>query len=185
MDRAPLEPGRKRWIGQALRRLEDDRLLRGQGRFIDDISMPGQAHAWFVRSPHPHARIRSIACDAARKMAGVLAVLTGADTLADGLQPMPFMHLHKRPDGSPIVAAPRMAITHDVVRFVGDAVAMVVAETRNAAKDAAELVDVDYEPLPAVVDLEDAARGNAPQVWPPAFTSAHGNIAAYYRMASA
>src|SRR2546428_9100266 len=131
MDSAPLEPGRKRWIGQALRRLEDDRLLRGQGQFTDDISMPGQAHACFVRSPHPHARIRSISCDAARAMPGVLAVFTGADARSDGLQPMPFMRLHTRPDGSPIVAAPRMALTHDVTRFVGDAVAIVIAESRN------------------------------------------------------
>ena len=185
MNTAPPQLGSNRWIGKPLRRLEDDRLLRGEARFTDDVSIANQTHAWFVRSPHPHARIRAISCDAARAMPGVLAVLTGADARDDGLQPMPFMHLHKRPDGSPIVAAPRMPLTCDVARFVGDAVAMVIAESRNAAKDAAELVDVDYEPLPAVVDLEDAGRSDAPRVWTPAFTTEQGNIAAYYRMGDA
>jgi aerobic carbon-monoxide dehydrogenase large subunit len=179
------QSGSIQWIGKPLRRLEDDRLLRGEARFTDDISIANQAHAWFVRSPHPHARIRSISCDAARAMPGVLAVLTGADARDDGLQSMPFMHLHTRRDGSPIVAAPRMALTHDVARFVGDAVAMVIAESRNVAKDAAELIDIDYEPLPAVVDLEDSGHGDAPPVWAPAFTGQHGNIAAFYRMGDA
>src|SRR5256886_9956063 len=156
MDTLP-QFGRTPWIGQPLRRLEDDRLLRGKGCFTDDFLVSGQAHAWFVRSPHPHARIRAISTGAARAAPGVIGVLTGADAVADGLSSMPFMHLHKRPDGSPIVAPPRQPLTTDVVRFVGDAVAMVIAETRNAAKDGADLVEVDYEPLPAVVSIEQSA----------------------------
>jgi carbon-monoxide dehydrogenase large subunit len=177
----PPQFGRTQWIGQPLRRLEDDRLLRGQGSFTDDFSVPGQAHAWFVRSPHPHARIRSIDSGDALASPGVIAVLTGTDAVADGLSSMPFMHLHKRPDGSPIIAPPRLPLSTEVVRFVGDAVAMVIAETRNAAKDGADLVEVDYEPLPAVVSVEQSSGSDAPQVWPPAFTAEHGNIAAYYR----
>jgi carbon-monoxide dehydrogenase large subunit len=177
----PPQIGRTQWIGQPLRRLEDDRLLRGQGSFTDDFSVPGQAHAWFVRSPHPHARIRAISTRGALNAPGVIAVLTGADAVADGLSSMPFMHLHQRPDGSPIIAPPRLPLSTDVVRFVGDAVAMVIAETRNAAKDGADLVDVDYESLPAVVSVERSSASDAPQVWPPAFTPEHGNIAAYYR----
>jgi carbon-monoxide dehydrogenase large subunit len=180
MDTSP-QIRRTQWIGQPLRRLEDDRLLRGQGCFTDDFSVPGQAHAWFVRSPHPHARIRAIGTGAARAAPGVIAVLTGADAVADHLSSMPFMLLHKRPDGSPIIAPPRLPLTTDVVRFVGDAVAMVIAETRNAAKDGADLVEVDYEPLPAVVSVDQSVASDAPQVWPPAFTAEHGNIAAYYR----
>lgn len=164
-----------------MRRLEDDRLLRGGGCFTDDYAVPGQAHAWFVRSPHPHARIRSIDSTVARAAPGVIAVLTGEDALADGLASMPFFQLHQRPDGSPITAPPRLPLSAGVARFVGDAVAMVIAETRNEAKDAADLVDVDYEPLAAVVGAEDSAAAGAPQVWPPAYTPAHGNIAAYYR----
>jgi carbon-monoxide dehydrogenase large subunit len=173
--------GRSQWIGAPMRRLEDDRLLRGQGCFTDDFSVTGQAHAWFVRSAHPHARIRAIGTAAAAASPGVIAVLTGADAVADGVSSMPFMHLHKRPDGSPIIAAPRLPLSAGVVRFVGDAVAMVIAETRNAAKDGADLVEVDYEPLPAVVSVDQSGASDAPRVWPPAFTPEHGNVAAYYR----
>ena len=153
---APESLGRSQWIGAPLRRLEDDALLRGAGRFTDDASAPRQTHAWFVRSPHPHARIRAIATDVARASPGVLAVLTGADAVAAGLRSMPFLEIHKRPDGTAIVGAPRLPLSVGVARYVGDAVAMVIAETRNAAKDAAEFVEVDYEPLPAVVDIFEA-----------------------------
>src|SRR5579862_6439259 len=179
------QPGRSQWMGQPMRRLEDDLLLRGQGVFTNDRSVAGQTHAWFVRSPHPHARIRSIDVAAATAAPGVIAVLTGADALADGLREMPFLHLHTRPDGSPILAPPRMPLSAEVVRFVGDAVALVIAETRSAAKDAAELVDVDYEPLPAVVAATDASHSDAPQVWAPAFDAQYGNIAALYRAGDA
>jgi carbon-monoxide dehydrogenase large subunit len=176
-----LQPGASQWIGKPLRRLEDRRLLTGHGRFTDDLTVPGEAHACFVRSPHAHARIARIDAAAALAAPGVVAVLTGADVAADGLQSLPFFRMHKRPDGSDITAPPRLPLTAEVARFVGDAVAMVIAETREQARDAAERVEVEWQPLPAVVDLRSAARADAPVVWPPAFTPEHGNIAAYYR----
>jgi len=177
----PEQPGASQWIGKPLRRVEDQRLLTGLGRYTDDISLASQAHAAFVRSPHAHARIRGIDVSAARAAPGVVAVFTGADVLAEGLVSVPFVRLHKRPDGSDITAPPRLPLTADAARFVGDAVAMVVAETREQARDAAELVEVDWEILPAVAGLEASARADAAQVWPPAFTPEHGNIAAIYR----
>jgi len=154
------------WIGKPMRRLEDARLLTGQGRFTDDVRLEGAAHVAFLRSPHAHARIAKLEVAAARTAPGVVAVFTGADVAADGVGPLPFTHLHKRQDGSPIVAPPRMPITADEAHFVGDAVAMVVAETRNQARDAAEMIDVDWEPLAAIADLPGAARA--------------GHVAAYY-----
>ncbi|MGH8687556.1 MAG: xanthine dehydrogenase family protein molybdopterin-binding subunit [Burkholderiales bacterium] len=159
------------WIGRPLRRLEDARLLTGQGRYTDDVRPEGAAHVAFLRSPHAHARIARLDLEPAKGAPGVVAVFTGADVAADGLQPLPFTHLHKRQDGTPIVAPPRMAITAGEARFVGDAVAMVVAETRNQARDAAELIEVDWEPLDAIADLPGAARA--------------GNAAAYYHKGDA
>jgi carbon-monoxide dehydrogenase large subunit len=164
MNEAPLSASQ--WIGKPLRRLEDARLLTGQGRYTDDVRPQGAAHVAFLRSPHARARIAKLDATAARAAPGVLAVYTGADVAADGLGPLPFTHLHKRQDGSPIVAPPRMPITADEARFVGDAVALVVAETRNQARDAAEMIDVDWVPLAAVADLPGAARA--------------GHAAAYY-----
>jgi carbon-monoxide dehydrogenase large subunit len=109
-------------------------------------------------------------------------VFTGADLIADGVNPLPFAQMHKRPDGSPIVAPPRYPLTADAARFVGNAFAMVIAETRNQAKDAAELVEVEWEELPAIVEAVDAARADAPKHWEPAFTPEYGNIAAIYRV---
>jgi len=177
------QPSASQWIGKPVRRIEDDKLLAGLGRFTDDVDLPGHAHAAFVRSPHAHARIAAIDPSAALAAPGVLAVLTGADVAAEGLGPIPFTALHKRPDGSAMTVPPRMPLTAGVARFVGDPVAMVVAETRNQARDAAELVEVDWEPLPAVASVEASARGDASVVWQPAFTPEHGNLAAYYRMA--
>ncbi len=165
------QPGASQWIGQPLRRLEDARLLTGQGRFTDDVRPEGAAHVAFTRSPHAHARIARIDVAAARAAPGVIAVYTGADVAADGVGPIPFTHLHKREDGTPIVAPPRMPITADVARFVGDAVAMVVAETREQARDAAELVEVEWAPLEAVSGLEASAK--------------QGHVAAYYHMGDA
>jgi len=152
----------KKWIGQALARKEDDRLLSGKGSFTDDLSVPGMVHACIVRSPHAHARIRGIHAAAAP---GVLAVLTGKDALADGLKPIPFRPISPNPHEVPLKGAfpPFPVLTADTVRFVGEAVAVVVAETRGQARDAAERVEVDYEPLDTVsetcVDIEvgDAA----------------------------
>jgi carbon-monoxide dehydrogenase large subunit len=156
------------WIGKPMRRLEDAHLLTGQGRFTDDVRPEGAAHVAFLRSPHAHARIARLDTAAAQAAPGVLAVFTGADVAGDGVGPIPFTHLHKRQDGTPIVAPPRMPITADEARFVGDAVAMVVAQTRNQARDAAEMIEIDWEPLAAVADLPGAARA--------------GSVAAYYHM---
>jgi len=169
-------PHETNWIGKAMPRLEDARLLTGRGRFTDDIALPRQAACAFVRSPHAHARILTMDTIDARAVPGVLAVLTGTDALADGLGSLPFFQLHKRPDGAPIIAPPRMPLSAEVARFVGDAVALVVAETPAQARDAAERVVVEWAPLPAVVDLALAAAAAAPLVWPPA----GGNLAALY-----
>ena len=152
-------------IGQSVRRVEDPRLLRGFGRYSDDVSLPHQAYAVVVRSPHAHAVIRSIDTSAARQASGVLAVLTGADLAADGLGNLPTDKTRKRCDGSAAFATPRPALVRDRARHVGDPVALVVAATTEQAVDAAELVAVDYEPLPAVAATADAARPGAPPVW--------------------
>ncbi len=185
MSEQSLQPGTSQWIGKPMRRLEDARLLSGQGRFTDDVSLPNQVHAAFTRSPHAHAKIAGIDIAAARSAPGVLAVYTGADIVAAKLGPIPFTQMHKRPDGAEMTVPPRNALTSDVVRFVGDAVAMVVAETREQARDAAELVEVEWEPLPANADLPTAAKGDAPVHWPAAFVPEYGNIAAFYRMGDA
>jgi carbon-monoxide dehydrogenase large subunit len=152
-------------VGQPVLRFEDPRLLRGQGRFISDINLPGQAYAVFLRSPHAHANIRSIDAAAARQAPGVVAVYTGADYAADGLG-MPKANMpRKRPDGKPMFAPQRPALVVDRVRYVGDPVAMVIAETLEQAKDAAELVEVDYEPLKSVTMTEDTVKPGAAAVW--------------------
>jgi carbon-monoxide dehydrogenase large subunit len=152
-------------VGQSVRRLEDPRLLRGFGRYSDDVSLPRQAYAVVVRSPHAHALIQSLDLSAALKVPGVLTVLTGADVAADGLGNLPTDSSRKRPDGSPAFITPRPALARERVRHVGDPVALVIAETREQAADAAELVAVDYEALPAVARTADAKRAGAPAVW--------------------
>jgi len=150
-------------IGQGVKRFEDQRLLRGEGRFNDDVNLPGQARAVMVRSVHAHARIRSIDTSKAREAPGVLAVLTGADVAKDGLGTMQMTLRRKRPDGSPMFAPPHRGLAQDRVRYVGDPLAIAVAETLAQAEDAAELVHVDYEPLPSVTSTAAAAGG--PPVW--------------------
>jgi aerobic carbon-monoxide dehydrogenase large subunit len=152
-------------VGQSVRRIEDARLLRGLGRYSDDVDLPRQAHAVLVRSPHAHARIARIGAGAALSSPGVLAVLTGADVAADGLGDLPTDRTRKRRDGSPAFATPRPLLARDRVRHVGDPVALVIADTREHAVDAAERVSVDYEPLPAVAASVDALRPGAPVVW--------------------
>ena len=152
-------------IGQPVLRFEDPRLLRGQGRYINDVNLPGQVYAIFVRSPHAHAKIRSINVEAAKAAPGVLAAYTGHDVKADGLG-MPKANMpRKRPDGKPMFAPQRPPLITDRVRYVGDPVAMVIAETLAQAKDAAELVEIDYEPLPSVTLTEDTVKPGAPAVW--------------------
>ena len=152
-------------IGQPVSRFEDPRLLRGRGRYQDDLTLPGQAYAVFLRSPHAHARIRAVDTAAAVAMPGVLAVYSGADVVADGLGTMAMRLQRKRPDGLPMFARPHPGLARDRVRYVGDPVAMVVAESVAQAKDAAECVVVDYEPLPSVTDTAAAAKPGAPPVW--------------------
>jgi carbon-monoxide dehydrogenase large subunit len=152
-------------IGQPVSRFEDPRLLRGQGRYQDDVNLAGQAYAVFLRSPHAHARFRVIDITAAASAPGILAVYTGEDVARDGLGTMAMRLQRKRPDGSPMFARPHPGLVRDRVRHVGDPVAMIVAETPAQAKDAADLIAVDYEPLSAVTDTAAAARPGAPPVW--------------------
>jgi aerobic carbon-monoxide dehydrogenase large subunit len=167
--------------GHAVRRLEDDTLLAGAGRFTDDFKPEGLAHLVFVRSPHPHAIIRSIDVEAAVAMPGVLAVITGADLVAAGVKPMPGAAGFKRADGADCATPHRRALAHERVRFVGEPVAMVVAQTLQQARDAAEAVMVDYQDLPMVVDLGKATAEGAPLLC----GEATGNIAAEMRHGNA
>ena len=147
--------------GQSLPRLEDARFLTGRGQYVEDIALAGQAWMHVVRSPHAHAAIQRIDTEAARAVAGVLGIYTAADLA--GLGPLPCTV----PVASlaPMIVPPRLALAAERARHVGDPVAFVVAETRDAARDAAELVAVDWQPLPAIVDAPAALRPGAPQLW--------------------
>jgi len=147
--------------GRAVPRIEDEGLLKGQGRFTDDVQAAGQLRVAFVRSPYPHARILSIDAAAAQAMPGVALIATGADLLKARVKPLPVNVTFKRADGAPGVSHPRSVLANDTVRFVGEPVAIVVAETLEQARDAAEAVMVDYDPLPAVVDVHEAVQGQA------------------------
>ena len=151
-------------IGARVARKEDRRFLTGRGRYVDDINRPGQAYAWFVRSPHAHARIKGIDAARAASSPGVLAVLTGADCAADGLGGLPCGWLVTGKGGKAMAEPPHPVLAQGKVRHVGDPVAVVIAEGRARARDAAELVEVDYEPLAAVVDAVDALAAKRPQV---------------------
>src|SRR6202022_2315135 len=152
-------------LGQPVSRFEDPRLLRGGGRYVDDMVLPRMAFGHVLRSPHAHARIRSIDTTAAKVAPGVLAVVTGADWKASGWRDLPSASGNRRRDGSLAYRPHFPALVKDRVRWVGDYVAFVVAETRHQAADAAELIEIDYEPLAAVVSTEDAAKPGAPIVW--------------------
>jgi len=152
-------------IGQAVTRFEDPRLLRGEGRFVHDVNLPRQLHAVLLRSPHAHARVVRIDATAAAAAPGAAAVLTGEDYAREGFGgPSPTLK-RTRPDGSPMFWRAQPALARDRVRYVGDPVAMVIAETLAQAKDAAELVEVEYEALPAVTSATEAARPGAAAVW--------------------
>ncbi len=160
-------------IGTAVRRKEDMRLVTGRGCYSDDFNLPDQVYGAALRAPHAHAAIRRIDASEARAMPGVLAVLTGEDVRAAGLKPIPHLAAPGTPpdivlknrDGSPVPVAPHHILPIDRVRHVGTAVAFVIAETLYAAKDAAERIVVDYEPLPAVVDAKAAAAPGAPRLY--------------------
>jgi aerobic carbon-monoxide dehydrogenase large subunit len=151
-------------IGQSVSRFEDPRLLKGGGRYVADMVLPGMVFGHVLRSPHAHARIRSIDVSRAKAAPGVLVVLTGADWKASGWGDLPVPGGLKRRDGS-VFRPPYPALVTDRVRFVGDYVAFVVAETHHQALDAAELIAVDYEPLPACVSTAEAVSAGAPRVW--------------------
>jgi len=148
------------YIGAPIRRVEDRRFVTGRGRYTDDIVLPGMLYAWIVRSPHAHARIRAIRTEKARQHPGVVAVFTGKDLLDDGVGSLPTGWQI----GPDMKEPPHYALAVDKVRYVGDGVAVVIAETKAAARDAAELVEVDYEELPAVVDAAEALKEGAPLV---------------------
>src|SRR3569833_1020517 len=180
MDRQPRAEGGP-YIGRPMPRFEDLRLVRGAGKYSDDMSLPGQAIAAFVRSPHAHALIKRIDIAAASKMPGVIAVLTGADYMADGLKgalqranPAGAIDIKVRafaPEKRPVLEEPQFPLAPERVRYPGEAVAVVVAETLSQARDAAEAVVVDYNVLPAVTDVREAI--NAETIW----ASASDNVA--------
>src|ERR1700738_5300100 len=151
-------------IGAAVRRKEDHRFITGKGHYTDDINRPGQGYAFFVRSPHAHAIIKSIDTKAAAAMPGVLAVLTGAELSADKIGNLICGWMIHSKDGSPMKMAPHPALAVGKACHVGDPVAVVIAETLAQAKDAAEKVLIDYEVLPSVVDPAKAAGKGAPQI---------------------
>jgi aerobic carbon-monoxide dehydrogenase large subunit len=160
-------------IGKPVRRREDARFLTGAGRYADDMNLPGQAYAYVVRSPHAHARIAGIDVGPAAGAPGILAVLTGRDATADGLQPIPHRPVPTNPhevplksrDGSPFFTAPHPVLALGKTRYVGEPVAVVVAETLWLAMDAAERLAIEYAPLPAVTRSADALAPGAPLVW--------------------
>ena len=151
-------------VGAAVRRVEDQRLLTGNGHFVDDLKMAGLAHAFLLRSPHAHARIRGIDTSAALAAPGVLAILTGDDVQREKLGELACGSFPKLPPGNRSFCPTQPVLAHRTVRHVGDRVALIVAETQRLAADAAELVEVDYESLPAVT-LADAYAPSAPRVW--------------------
>src|ERR1700758_2702502 len=152
-------------VGQPVRRKEDDTLVRGHGKYTDDFNLPGQAYAFIVRSSHAHGIIKGIDTATAKAMSDVLGVWTGADLVAASYSPFTCGLPLKNRDGSPLKQTNRTALMTDKVRFVGDPVAFVVAQTLAQARDAAEAVEVDIEPLPAVTDPEEAAQPGAPQLY--------------------
>src|SRR5437016_6157377 len=150
-------------IGERVQRSEDPKLVRGEGRYTDDVNEPGQAYAWIVRSQYAHGVLRGISTDAARAMPGVLAIYTAGDLAAYG--PHKCALDFKQRDGSPMKRPVRKSLASDKVRFVGDPVACVIAGTAVQAKDAAEAVELDIAPLPAVALASEAAKPGAPQLY--------------------
>ena len=159
-------------IGVAVRRKEDPRFLTGRGNYTDDINRPGQLYAYILRSPHAHAELGAIDSSKAKMAPGVVAVFTGADLAADNVGGLPCGWLIKSKDGSPMVEPPHPVLAQGRVRHVGDPVAVVIAESRNQAKDAAEQISVSYKELPAVTDAAEAIKPGKPQL----FEAAKNNL---------
>src|SRR5437764_883865 len=158
-------------IGRSLRRREDERFLRGRGRFVEDFDAAGQLHGVVLRSPHGHAAIVGIETEAAQAMPGVRGVFIAADLEVDGIGPLPC--IAQVATVSPMIVPPRHALARERVRHVGDPVAFVVADIRDRARDAAERIAVDYRPLAAVTDAAAALEPGAPLLW----AAAPGNLA--------
>src|SRR6202167_984667 len=159
-------PGNMRFgAGQPVKRLEDQRLLTGNRKFIDDKPQDGALWLYVLRSPHAHGKLLSVNTTAAVAMAGVEAVYTGTDLIADDIGTLPTLLVFPRPDGSPMTVPPRRLLAHEIVRFAGEPVAAVVATSRVAAQTASEAIAVEYEVLPSVVDPLAATRPGAPAVW--------------------
>ena len=159
-------------VGQPVRRVEDLRFLTGRGQYLEDVRLPRELHVYFLRSPHAHARILSVNTEQAKEAPGIVRVATGADFAAEKIGGMPNIAPMAGKGGSKQITPPHPAIPADVVRYVGEPVAMVVAETAAQARDAAELIEVEYEPLPTVISLEAALAPGAPLIWP----QAPGNV---------
>jgi aerobic carbon-monoxide dehydrogenase large subunit len=166
---------------QYIKRVEDNRLLTGTGGFTDNLARPNQAHVVLVRSPHAHARIVKVDTAAARKAPGVVAVFTWDDMAKEGCGYFALPAMFPNADGSKPDMTPRRPLAHEVVRYVGEAVVAVVAESRGQAQDAAELVEIEYDPLPSVSEIEDALKPDAPQVW----EGAPGNRVGFNRIGDA
>src|SRR5213594_2954114 len=161
-------------IGQPVRRVEDRRFLTGRARYVDDVELPRQAHGALVLSPHAHARIRQVDISRAAAAPGVNCVLTGADVARDKLGGIPPLFMPEDMGGPKGYRTFRPLLEPAKARYVGDRIAFVVADTPELARIAAERVEVDYEPLPAVVRVQDAAKDGAPKVWD---DNAMGNLA--------
>ncbi len=166
---------------QYIKRVEDNRLLTGTGGFTDNLARPNQAHVVLVRSPHAHARIVKVDTAAARKAPGVVAVFTWDDMAKEGCDYFALPAMFPNADGSKPDMTPRRPLAHEVVRYVGEAVVAVVAESRGQAQDAAELVEIEYDALPSVSEIEDALKPGAPQVW----KGAPGNRVGFNRIGDA
>ncbi|MDN7177444.1 xanthine dehydrogenase family protein molybdopterin-binding subunit [Caballeronia sp. SEWSISQ10-4 2] len=180
---APETPDTHRMIGAAVKRKEDYRFLTGNGQYTDDVVLPRQTYAVFLRSPYAHAKIRSIDITAAKEAPGVVAIFTGADMAGENVGGLPCGWLIHNIDGKPMNEPPHPVIAHTKVRHVGDQVALIVAESVKEAKDAIDLIEVDYDVLPAVVDTATAADPGQPQVHDEApnnlcYTWGHGDKAA-------
>src|SRR3954470_22064899 len=148
-------------IGQGVPRFEDPRLVRGGGQYVDDVQYPGMAYGVVLRSPHAHARITRIDTAAAKAAPGVLAVITAADWKQEGFGDLPTNPGLKKRDGSPMFLPRYTVLADDHVRWVGDPIAFIVADTLLQAQDAAELIEVDYEELPAITSIIDAVKPGA------------------------
>ena len=164
-------------IGAAIRRKEDPRFLAGRGRYVADLVCPGELHCHIVRSPHAHASLRAVRTNRAVVRPGVVSVFTGRDMAADGVGPMRCLWPIRSADGKAMVEPPRFPLARDTVRHVGESVAVVIAETGEAAVEAAELVEVEYAALPAVVTARDAVEDGAPQL----HAGAPGNVCFRFR----